>query len=246
MGVRPILWKVVRDAGGTEAGLRALLAGATAEQMILLHSRLTGAAMLLWLDALQPRYPAPPEGLPLAHWIVSQGKAAYERAEENPQAFAAPPPADAPDLPGVVQRVYRERFGADIPNKEPDPAGRTDLGPTPEGEEQVWKLLGVLDAGVSLHGALQGFTRPELLWLSRCLERLYRQTRDQILKARPELDEEEVFWGASKLVDQGREVWEGALLDPSAIRFEEVRDYQPVYLLINDLYRERYHDDLPA
>ena len=226
--------------------MRALLDEATAEQMILLHKQLTDAAMLLWLDALQPFHPAPPAGVALARAIVSQGREAYEQAKAHPEEVAPPPPAELTDLPSVVAQVYRERFDAEIPPQEPDPARRSDLGPTPEREQAVWRMLGVLNVGVPLRDALTGVTRSELVWLSRSLERLYEEARDQMLTARPDLDEEALFWAAAELVDQGREAWERALQQPASLRVEQAWDYEPLSLRINALYRERYQEELPV
>src|SRR5262245_1694872 len=163
MTFRPRLWRVMEAADGDTDKLRALLADASAEQMLYLDNRYLRAAAELrdvpefWDHAAGPR-----EADQLARWVVTQGRDAWFAAQRDPSQLPREPPPSFQDFSPLIAELYKERFGVPMPLDEADPARDPNLMHSPEWEATLWKLIDYMNVGALPSEALDGFTRSDL------------------------------------------------------------------------------------
>lgn len=239
MNVRPLLWKVMLAVGASESALRRLCEQATQEQLILLHQRFRDAvAELVSTPGFTAR--AGSRSWELGAWIVAQGKRAWFNAKRDPGAAPAVPPDGAPDLARVMADVYRERFGTDIPAREPEPSAPP---PEPDSgwETELWEVIDMLNAGIPPDDALASYTRSELQALDNTLLDVVGRVAEKAEAVFGD-DPDGHSWSewADWAVGQGRETCDGFLAHPRTAPRAIRGDAPFVDTLIGEEYRRRY------
>jgi hypothetical protein len=238
MTFRPQLWDLMKRAAGNPDALAALLAPATAEQLILLQHRFEDA-----VDALtrEPAFAAhaEPGGAPaLASWVVTQGRKVWFDAQRDPAALPRRAPPDALDVPGVIARVYRDRFGGALPDEEPALPG--DLAAQPGDEDELWDLVEITNAGVPMADALSARTRSEIARLGLALDRVF----DRLNERAQVLGEDPTGTGWMSWTDwvigQGKAAYERTLAQPEAAPREPPEDVEYFGAKLRDVYHQRY------
>jgi hypothetical protein len=226
---RPLLWPLMTC---TEEALADILQHATAEQLVLLHRRFKMAVGLL-VHARVARE--------AAEEIVTRGIQAYEAALDAPER-----PTEAPverrHLDRVMQRVYRERFGADIPLQEPDPKGCTDLVPEPKWEDELWKVIDTIGVGVPPADSLSGYTRSDLVRLDMALRAITERMQPSLEQA---IGDRAGYEWTEWAIGHGKEALESYLRDPGSAP-DQPPGERIFGKVLNDEYVRRYGDIIPA
>lgn len=246
--MKPHLWRVLEEAGGDEAELRRIVSEATAEQLILLNRRF-GITVARLRDLPAFRDHAGTDREALARWVLTQGKKAWLHAQQDPSSLPARAPADALDVPGVLADVYQHRFGGRIPDQEPDPRGRTDLGPDAEWETRAWELIDVVAAGIPMHEAVSGYCRSELVRLFNTMNAMAERVLTNEVRQYLGEDPEDADWRyvTEWVLTQGRDAYEAMLANPTSIpRDPPLGTEHSVLLQLDDVYIDRYGESVPA
>jgi hypothetical protein len=239
MTFTPILWSTLRAANGDEQALRKATAQATADQLTLLYQRIDDAADELYA---QPGFTAHADrgaANALARWAVTQGKSTWSKAMKDPTTLPRRPPAGAWDAMTVLEDVYRTRFGGDIPDVEPAPAGAYVYDPA--WEAALWKVVDALAAGVPIDEAVGGFTRAELVKLAAAHAEVAERLRTHAEKQFG-ADPSGMDWShwASWLPLEGKEMHDAVFSDPAKVPRKVPTDAPLFSDLLDEVYQQRY------
>lgn len=248
MSVRPHLWNVMDMVKGDAAALRKLVQQATREQLILLNRRFGIAAGELRTDPRFAAHAEPGSEGKLSRWVVTQGRKAWQEAKQDPSRLPREPPSEAPDFPRVMEGVYQERFGAAIPEQEPDPADDPKLSYDRAWEAELWKLIDVVNAGVPLTEAVSGYTRSELAQLDAAIGAVLDRLQPQFEEALG--DDPSGLAGGSEwttwVIGQGKEKVDRYLAHPDEAP-RSVPEGAPLFAgQLDEVYEDRYGAHIPS
>jgi hypothetical protein len=242
MSIKPHLWNVMVSAARDATKLRVLLEQATAEQLILLARRFHEAAV----EVRGKLANVPEEDRSrIADAVVTHGYKVWKTTMQDADA-AASIGDDTSAFRQVFADVYRERFGHELPAQEPDPAADSALRFDPRWEEELWKLIDVINVGVPIDEATSLYTRSELAQLGTAAYAITERLEDEIaLKTgRPRVTEQWMGLGGW-LLGQGKAAIDDYLAHPD--RLPETPDLSVPSLAgeLLGIYDDRYSADLP-
>jgi hypothetical protein len=242
VSLKPHLWNVMASAAGDAAKLRTLLMGATAEQLILLARRFDEASTNL--SSKFANVPAADRSR-TADVVVTHGQRLWNATMQDQDA-ASSIGNDASDFRQVFRDVYRERFGHELPSQEPDPAADPTLRFDPRWEEELWKLIEVINVGVPSEQATSLYTRSELAQLGTAAEVITDWIEDEISRktGRPRVTEK--WTGLSHwLLGQGKEAVEHYVSHTEQLPEEADMSVPWLAGMLLGIYDDRYSADLP-
>ncbi|MEM6990009.1 MAG: hypothetical protein AAF721_05915 [Myxococcota bacterium] len=239
-GVPALLWPLV---GMDPADLRARLAGADAEQLILLHRHYRDAkARLIAHASFAPDRPVDARES-LAAWVIAQGREAFDAALRGEGSLPASPPR-FDDRGELIRAAFEARFVAPLPDQEPDPSLRYDRGAlraTPAWTEALWDLQDSWSNGLPFEEAAAGYPRTALLCLATAAEALVEGPITDEIRAALGDDPEGLEWFsvAQWMLSQGRASYEAMKQDPSRIP-RDPPDAPRIQWAIEELHEQRY------
>jgi len=232
------------SAAGDAQSLARLVAPATAEQLIRLHN---------WFEEVTDDLARTPEFVAhaepgvadaLARWVVTQGRKAWSDAGRDATGLPTQPPAGALDVPGLLARLYRERFGGDMPDDEPEPPA--DLQPQPEDEDELWELVDFAKTGIPLQDMLASRTRSELVRFARAHRRVFDRLNARALETLGD-DPIGTGWAAwtDWVIGLGKATYDRYLADPQSAPREIPKEVDWFLDKLRDVYFDRYGEPMP-
>lgn len=144
-----------------------------------------------------------------------------------------------------MRDVYRQRFGGDIPELEPEPNWRS-FEPGPAWEQRLWALIDIVNLGVPIEEAVAGYTRSELILLQLALERISNRLEEQLAETFGE-DPSGMGWEevAVWIVGKGNETIEHVLHHPEEPAPTVPPDEPWLTDLLEEVYQQRYRARWP-